>query len=172
MRKAETLLIIFLFTTSLISAKEVSIDGGRITFDAPDEFKPLPQKIIDIKYPSSRAPKYVIGNQSGATTIAYDLKQNVIPPEQLEEVRQAFTKMFPRLIPGLEWKENKIIELAGRKWGYMEMTSHAIDTDIYNIMIFTGYNDQMLLFNFNSTKEEFKEYESKLRASLKSIKIK
>lgn len=38
------------------------------------------------------------------------------------------------------------------------MTSSAIDTDIYNLMIFTGHKSQMWMFNFNSTKEEFKKY--------------
>jgi hypothetical protein len=53
----------------------------------------------------------------------------------------------------------------------MEMTSRAVDTDIYNIMFVTGYEDQMLVFNFNSTKEDFQQFEGKLRASLKSITI-
>ncbi len=172
MKKFTVLFITILFVTSFATAKQISIDGGMVTFDAPDEFTPLSQELISLKYPSSRAPKYVVGNKSGATTIAYDLNPNKIPPDQLNEARQAFTQMFPRMIPGLKWKENKIIDLAGRKWVYMEMTSHAIDTDIYNIMLFTGYKDQMLIFNFNSTKEEFQKYESALRKSLKSIQIK
>ncbi len=172
MKRIVLTLITTLVAVMITSAKQIEIDGGNVTFNAPDEFTPLSQELINLKYPSSRAPKYVIGNESGATTIAYDLKDNPIHDDQLEEVREAFTQMFPRMIPGLEWKENKIIELAGRRWGYMEMTSHAIDTDIYNIMLFTGYIDKMLIFNFNSTKEEFKKYEEKLRASLKSIQIK
>jgi hypothetical protein len=172
MNKLATSLVTLLFFTTLATAKQISIDGGKVTFDAPDEFAPLSQEMISFKYPSSRAPKYVVGNSSGATTIAYDLKPNNIPANKLDEVRQAFTKMFPRMIPGLEWKENKIIDLAGKKWGYMEMTSHAVDTDIYNIMLFTGYNNQMLIFNFNSTTEEFPKYEASLRRSLGSIQIK
>ncbi|MCG8550319.1 MAG: hypothetical protein MI799_07950 [Desulfobacterales bacterium] len=172
MKKLAILFIAVLFVTSLSEAQQISINEGMVTFDAPNEFTPLSQQLIDRKYPSSRAPKYVIGNESGATTIAYDLKPHKIPPERLNEAKQAFTKMFSRMIPGIKWHENKIIDLTGRKWVYMEMTSHAIDTDIYNIMLFTGYKDQMLIFNFNSTKEEFPQYESDLRESLKSIQIK
>lgn len=76
------------------------------------------------------------------------------------------------MILGLEWKENKTITLAGRKWGYLEMTTTAVDTNIYNIMLFTGHNGQMLVFNFNSTKEEFPKYEQALRKAVETIQIK
>ena len=165
-------MIVLLVVVSSASAKTISLDNGNITFEVPDEFKPVPQKILDIKYPSKRAPRYVIGNESAATTIAYDLKPNSMPQDKINEAREAFSQMFPRIIPGLEWKENKVIQLSGRKWGYLEMTSTAIDTDIYNIMLFTGYNGQMLIFNFNSTKEQFGKYEDALRKSLLSIKVK
>lgn len=150
----------------------ISLDKDHITFEVPEGFKPLPEEIIKIKYPSSNAPKYVFGNESTGTTIAYDVKPNDISQVKIDEVRAGFTEIFPKRIPGLKWKENKIIELSGRKWVYLELTSTAQDTDIYNIMLVTGYNDQTLFFNFNSTKEEFKKYEKALRESIKSIKIK
>ena len=165
-------LTILLSLASLVFGETVSLDNGHIKFEAPDGFKPVPEEVIKLKYPSSRAPQYVIGNKSAATTIAYDLKPHNIPQDKIDEARVAFTQMFPRMIPGLKWKENKTMEFSGRKWGYFEMTSTAIDTDIYNIMLFTGYKDQMLVFNFNSTKEEFEKYERALKKSIKSIKIK
>ena len=172
MKKAITSIIVFLSLASFVFGETISFENGHITFEAPDGFKSVPEEIIKIKYPRSGAPRYVIGNKSAETTIAYDLKPHDIPQDKIDEVRAAFTEMFPRMIPGLQWKENKTITLSGRKWGYLEMTSYAIDTDIYNIMLFTGYKGQMLLFNFNSTKEEFKKYEKALRKSIRTIKIK
>ena len=112
----------------------------------------------------------MIGTRTGSTTIAYDLKSNKIPEDKLDDVRKAFKGVFDRVIPGIQWKKNEIIELAGRKWIYLEMTSKAIDTDIYNILLVTGYEGKMLIFNFNSTKEEFPKYEAKLRKSIQTIK--
>ncbi|MEM8779317.1 MAG: hypothetical protein AAGF26_10690 [Cyanobacteria bacterium P01_G01_bin.49] len=172
MKKYALPVAIFFSMISLVSAKEVSLDNGNITFDAPENFEPIPQEIIEIKYPLSQRPRYVVGNESASTTIAYDLKPHNIPQDEIDEALEAFSQMFPKIIPGLQWKEIKIIELSGRKWGYMEMTSTAIDTDIYNIMLFTGYDNQMLIFNFNSTREDFSKYEQPLRNSLKSIRIK
>ena len=44
-------------------------------------------------------------------------------------------------------------------------------TTIHSIMIFTGYKGQMLLFNFNSTQDEFPKWEKALRESLQWISI-
>lgn len=161
-----------LFKIISLTAGMFSIDGGNIVFEAPEEFKPIPQEIIDMKFPSSRAPKYVIWNQSVSTTIAYDFKPHNIPQDMIGEAKATFTQMFSRIIPGIKWIDNRIISLSGRKWGYMEMVSNAVDTDIHNIMIFTGYKEHMLMFNFNSTKEEFPKYEEALRNSLNSISLK
>jgi hypothetical protein len=171
-KKVLTIITILVFFASLASARTISLDNGNITFEAPDEFKPFDEEMIRTKWPSSKPPQYVIGNKSTETTIAYDLKPVNISQNDIEKFRAAFTEQFPRRIPGLKWIENKTMEFLGRKWVYLEMTSFAIDTDIYNIMIVTDYKGKMLIFNFNSTKEEFKKYERALRTSIKTIKIK
>lgn len=155
----------------IVDAKTISLQDGAITFEAPDEFEAIPEDVLAIKYPSSRAPRYVIGNDNAGTTIAYDLKANPIPEDKIEEVRDYLTGVFERVIPGTEWVENKIIDHAGRQWIYFELTSNAIDTDIYNIMLFTDYQDQTLMFNFNSTRQQFEHYEDDLRRSVASIKV-
>ena len=173
MKRSTITFAILLFVTSpLAYGNTISLEDGQITFEAPRGFAPISAEIIKIKFPPSEAPKHVIGNQSATTTIAYDLQSYNIPQDKIDKIRAEFTKIFSRMIAGLEWKENKTIELSGYKWGYFEMTSFALDTEIYNIMLFTGYKGQMLIFNFNSTKEEFKKYEMALRKSIETIKIK
>lgn len=160
----------FAFLSSLF-AKPIGVADTGITFEAPKGFAPLSKEIMEVKWPSNRAPAYAVGNERGTTTVAYDLKPNHIPQEALPEAQKQFTELFGRMIPGIEWKKNEIIELSGQKWLLMEMTSNAVDTDIYNIMLMTGFDGKMLIFNFNSTKEEFPKYEAELRKSMKSITL-
>ena len=149
----------------------VKVAGTEVTFDAPDDLKPLSKEVIATKWPTARAPAYAVGTPTGTTTIAYDLKPNRIPQAALPEIKKTFTELFERMIPGIEWKKNEIIEHSGQKWLLMEMTSSAVDTDIHNIMLMTGFEGKMLVFNFNSTKEEFPKYEAALRKSMKSVKL-
>ena len=166
-----SILLSSLLFCAFLSAKEIQISGTDITFIAPDEFKELPQELIDLKWPQKAAPKWVVGNATASTTIAYDLKPNDISSAPLPDLMEYFKQTFDRIIPGIEWKDRQIIELSGHKWIFPEMTSNAIDTDIYNIMLVTSYGKEMLAFNFNSTKEDFPKYEVKLRESMQSINI-
>ena len=152
-------------------AQQVSVGDSKASFQPPPGFGPVPQAIIDVKWPSKRGPRFVIGNLGATTTVAYDLKPNTIPQERLSEMQPLFTKVIERSVPGIRWIRNEIIELAGQRWLFLEMTSNAIDTDIHNMMLVTGLGDQMLVFNFNSTKEEFPTVEGALRTSLNSITI-
>lgn len=155
-----------------LHAEQFSIPESGVTFEAPAGFTPLSKEEIAGKYPSHSPPSLAVGNERRTTTIAFDLKPQSIPADKLLEVKSAFEKIFERMIPGLVWKERKLIELQGQQWIYFELTSHAIDTDIHNIMLVTPHKGKMLVFNFNSTKGEFPNVESKLRESLKSIKLK
>lgn len=156
---------------SIAFAEPIKVGDTQVTFEAPEDFKPLSKEIISTKWPTNRAPAYTVGTPKGTTTVAYDLKPHGIPQESLPEVQKTFTQLFARMIPGIDWKKNEIIEHSGQNWILMEMTSNAVDTDIYNIMLMTGFEGKMLVFNFNSTKEEFPKFEAALRKSLNSIKL-
>lgn len=169
--KIPLLIAAFVAMLHNLSADTITVADTAVTFEAPDEFKPLSKEMIAKKWPTNRAPAFAVGTSSGATTVAYDLKPHNIPQEALPEVQKSFKELFDRMIPGIVWKKNEIIEHSGQKWLLMETTSNAVDTDIYNIMLLTGYQGKMLVFNFNSTKEDFPRYEDALRMSLKSVTL-
>ena len=154
-----------------LSADLIEVTDTGVTFEAPEGFRPLSNELIAAKWPTNRAPAFAVGTPTGGATVAYDLKPNNIPQEALPEMRKSFTELFERTIPGIAWKKNEIIEHSGQKWLLMEMTSNAVDTDIYNMMLLTGFRGKMLVFNFNSTKEDFPKYEAALRRCLTSVKL-
>jgi hypothetical protein len=134
--------------------------------------RPLCVCQLGVKFPRTNPPKYVIGNARRGTSIAYDLKPTPIKEAELEKGLATFETLMARVVPNLVWKRKEIIEQAGQRWIYLEMTSSAIDTDIYNIMLVTPFDGKMLVFNFNSTKEEFVNQEAALCASVASIRLK
>lgn len=138
----------------------------------PPGLQALSKQIISTKWPTNQAPSFAVGTPSEITTVAYDLQAHNVPQEALPEVQKSLTQFLERMIPGIDWKKNQIIDHSGQKWLLMEMTSNAVHTNIYkNIMLITGFEGKMLAFNFNSTKEDFPKYEEELRKSLKSINL-
>jgi Flp pilus assembly secretin CpaC len=163
-------LLLALISGPVQAAEAINIPDTTVSLQAPTGFTPLTDAEIAAKFPRTNPPKYVVGNARRTTSIAYDLKPNPIKEAELEKGLGVFETMLARVIPGLVWKRKEIIEQAGQRWIYLEMTSTAIDTDIYNIMLITPFDGKMLVFNFNATKNDFATQEAALRASVASIR--
>jgi len=101
-------LVVFFFAIN-VNAKKIEIDDGAVVFNAPDSFTELTKEEIALKYPSNRAPRFVVGNESRATTIAYDIKSHAILEDQLDAVMKSFEQTFNRIVPGIEWKKKEMI---------------------------------------------------------------
>lgn len=160
----------FVLLSSVVLAEVITIKGTNVTFESPEEFKPLSEEMIAYKWPSNRAPNYAVGNETASTTIAYDYKTDVAGAK-LSDLKEQFFDSFDRMIPGIEWIKNDIITLDGKEWIMFEMTSYAIDTDIHNLLLVTILNNKLLMFNFNSVKSEFPKYEAAFRKSIDSIRF-
>ena len=161
--------ILLCFLAVPAGAAPVKFAEAGVSFESPPGFTALSTRELDLKYPSKRAPAHVVGNKLRSVTIAYDLKPHALQPEDLPEIKATFEAMFERIIPRIEWVDRRILDKQGQQWILFEMTSRALDTDIHNIMLVTPRKGKMLVFNFNSTKEEFPKVEAALRKSLDSI---
>jgi hypothetical protein len=172
MNRIATVFLALWLYSSLATAARIDIPGTSASFESPENFTALTQDEINIKFPNGTSPPaFVVGNERRTTSVAYDLKPIAIKDENLEEVLTAFSAVFESQIKGLVWVERKIINKQGQRWLYLEMKSSAIDTNIHNIMLLTPHENKMLVFNFNSTAEEFPKLEAALRLSIESILI-
>ncbi len=96
-----------LTVTLTASAARFSIPDAGVSFDAPEGFTQLTQQEILSKYPSGRAPAFVVGDERRTTTIAYDVKPDSLPPDKLVEAKASFEQLFERIIPGLDGKKER-----------------------------------------------------------------
>ena len=78
---------------------------------------------------------------------------------------------FSKIIPGINWVKNELIVVNNKKFILFNFLSNAIDTKINNTMLVTNYNGKMLLFNFNSTIDEYPKYNKTFDQIIESIKI-
>ena len=103
----------------LVLAREISFENGTIAFDVPESYSELSQQELDLKYPSKRAPRFVVGNEDRSVSIAYDYKESGVPPEamadsELPNAQKFFSSVYNRAVPGIVWINNDIIEKAGK----------------------------------------------------------
>lgn len=163
--------IICFVAQSVIANERVALVDGRVSFIPPAGFKQLSKEEIAQKYFRGNPPQYVFANETLTTTVAVTFSNAKVSPEQLPEYKEAMEAMLPRLIPGLQWLKREIVELSGRKWFHLEMTSHAIDTDIHNHLYSTSFDGRALIFGFNSTVKEYPKMKEALEKSVQTIKL-
>lgn len=156
--------------TNKIENEQKNSNGYILVFDTPAGFNPLSAEVLAIKWPTLQIPpQYAVGNKTGLTTIAYDLKSN--PDLSLDELMVGMIFTFNRVIADIQWIDQGFIELDGQEWIYLELTSNNVDKNIHNMMLITELGTQLLMLNFDSTKEEFPIYEKALRESIQTIRI-
>ena len=168
--KMKQMLTVVLFP-ALMFAKHVNIAEGGISFDSPDGFTKMSHEMAGIKYPKGNPPSFVLTNQSTETTIAYGLKNQELPQEEIAMTGKAFEQVYRRVVGGFELHANKVVRISGQKWIQMEFTSNTIDSKVYNIFLVTGAHHKMYVLNINATLKEFPTYEKALRKCIKSIKL-
>ncbi len=164
-----TLFFLVFFYTAFSFGSQIEIPNTNISFTPPKEFKFFSKQIIEAKWPRSRAPKWVVGSESTATSIAYGIRPIDISTIPLEQLMAQLKQSIYTTAPGAKFLKTEVTQINGKDWIYLEVTANTVNADIHNIMLATSYQKQMVLLNFNSVKDEFPLYEDALRASIQSI---
>lgn len=76
-----------------------------------------------------------------------------------------------RMIPGCKILTRDFVTIHGTRWARLELESNALDTEIHNLLLMAPLDGQPVMFNFNSTKQEFPKVKDALTKSMNSITI-
>lgn len=153
----------------------VQLADGRISFIPPAGFKLMSKEDINFKFGrngATHAPDVVYSNERQNVTVAVRFAPSRVAPEQLEEFQKVMETTLERSIPNLEWLAREQLVLNGVRWIHFSLKAAAIDTDVYNEMYFTPFDDKVLIFNFNSTVGEYEKYGEGLKRSAQTIIVK
>lgn len=160
---------IFSFTIDL---ETKSLLNNRITLKVPKEFDIMSEEMTKLKYPSERRPTLVYSNPSGGINVALNLTQSRANQQLIEPYEENLVQTFKKLYPSAEWKSNGVTTVNGRKVGYMELVTPAIDTDVYNLIFFTDVDGKLLLCTFNCTKKSISEWTPIAKEIMNSLTVK
>lgn len=170
---------ITLLTLVLISATVITIEleakallDNKIELKIPKDFGIMDEEMLKLKYPSERRPTLVYTNESGTINVALNHIQSRADQTVIAAYKETFVKTFKASYPTAVWLGNGINEINGKKVGYLELITPAVDTEIYNLMFFTDLNGKLLLCTFNCTKKNIEEWTPAAKEIMNSLKIK
>jgi len=150
--------ILISWTTPIIELEKRKILNDKVEILLPKEFDVMSEDMMKLKYPSERRSTLVYTNETGGINVAFNHTTSKATQQQIDAYKDSFIKMFKNLYPSAEWKETGAKEINGRKVGYMELITPAIDTEIYNLMFFTDLDGRLLLCTFNCVEKEQKNW--------------
>ncbi len=169
----KTIFLILIFTISNTIDLEIkSLLNDKVELKIPKRFDIMSEKMAKMKYPSERRPTIVYTNESGGINVGLNLTKSKASQENISSFKDMMLKTFKNAYPSAEWIDNGVKEINGRKVGYLEMVTPAIDTKIYNLIFFTDVDGQLLLCTFNCTEKNIKEWKPVAKEIMTSIKIK
>jgi len=163
--------IAFTFTNT-IELETKSLLDDQVELKIPVGFEIMSEEMMKLKYPSERRPTLIYTNESGGINVALNLTENAASQELIPAYKDNLVKTFKNIYPSAEWKDNGVKEINGKKVGYLELVTPAIDTEIYNLMFFTDLDGKLLLCTFNCTKESIDEWTPTAKEIMNSLNIK
>ena len=149
-----------------------SLLNDMIQIKVPDNFNQMSEDLLNIKYPSSQRPTFVLSDETGGINVAFNHTTNNANQNVIEAYKDNFVKTFKNIYPSAKWKSSGVKEVNGKKIGYLELVTPAIDTKIYNLIFFTDCNGKLLLCTFNCTQKSIKKWSHIAMQIMESLKIK
>lgn len=166
------LALTLLMSFPAFAGEPLSLYDGQVAFVLPEGFTRMTDEMADKKYPRGNRPKYIYADAKTTTSVAVELAKDAqVAPEQLGDFRAFMENTFSRMVPGARWLKKDYLTIANTKWARLELMGNAIDTEIHNIVLITVLDKKPLIFNFNSTQEEFPKLEKELLKSIGSIRV-
>ncbi len=145
---------------------------NKVELKIPADFGIMNDEMMKLKYPSERRPTLVYSNTSGGINVAVNLTKSKANQDLITTYMDSFVRTFKNIYPTAEWKDSGVTVINGRKVGYQELITPALDTKIYNLMFFTDLDGQLLLCTFNCVEKNIKEWEPYAKEIMQSLTIK
>lgn len=157
------LLFVSFFSATMAFGQDISLETkplleGRITLKVPSGFKPMKEEMLRLKYPLESRPTMVFTNEAGSINVALNHTRHKADQEMIMAYKDNLVQTFRNVYPAAEWKDSGLTEINGRKTGFLELVTPAVDTDIYNLLFFTDLEDRLLICTFNCTLEKMKDW--------------
>jgi len=148
-----------------------SLLGNRIELKIPKHFVVMSDEMLQAKYPAVNRPTLVYTNESGGINVALNLTVSKADQDMIPQYKDFFVSTFKSTYPTAVWKNEGVVEINGRKTGFLELITPALDTEIYNLIFFTDLDGKLLLCSFNCTIEQLDTWAPLAKEIMNSLKI-
>ncbi len=147
--------------------------GGNIEIMAPSNFELLDSSVIDYKYPSANKPKVVFSNVEMSINLAFSVKENASKSKiNISLFTDIMATTLKDALPGSKVLDQGVVRQNGGDFGYVEIRTKALDTQIYNLMYFVITEEELIIVSFNCPMKLLKEWKPVAKDIMASLVVK
>lgn len=139
-----------------VETEYIHIEENEFYVKIPTKFKQLDYETINKKY-NGDVPNVVFSNDETTITIAISITENEMRNDQIGSYKEYMEKILKN---NSEIISSNLYKEGDHNIGQIKLMSKAIDTQIYNNMIFFSYNDKLVIIAFNCTEELKEEWQN------------
>lgn len=138
----------------VVKLVEKDFDGFSLMI--PAKFSIMSRQMMAIKYPNKIGNSTVYTNEDVSVNVSINKTGLVIKNDELSEQIDEFKKVYNK--QGVEIKAS-VLNIDNRLVWQLEFISKAINSEIYNKMIFFEDKGYLIIVSFNCGKEQKEEWE-------------
>lgn len=141
-----------------------------VEFRLPDGYTLLTSAEVKSGFPFVNPSMTTYGSVSAKSAISMKLDQVDLSALDLERVRVGYQEYYSTMMPDIEWRESKVLDINGTQWVYLELLFEVDETYVLNAFAIKPQHQAVIIFNFNvfGTKDSlFVDDFSKFVGSLK-----
>ena len=138
----------------------------------PEEFKPMPKNLADIKYPSINRPEFIYTNEKTTVNFSFTHRAEETSNEEIPEVRDVVQPIAMRMFPASDVIESDTLDANGRNISYYDYIAPALDMDIYTLVFLFSLEERVVLGGLNCPSDEIDDWKPIFLQMLGSLEVK
>lgn len=138
-----------------IETEYTHVEENKFYIKVPKEFRQLSYEEIIKKY-NGEVPKIVFSNEEMTINLAISMTDNEMKDNTIDKYLEYMKTLLEK---NSDIVESKSYKVDGHTIGEMKLVTKAVDTNIYNHMLFFSYRDKLVIITFNCTEELRNDWE-------------
>ncbi len=129
--------------------QKMSILDGKVEFLVPKELSKMTGDMWKIKYGNAKQPVLALSDKDGEANLIGQMTNQDWEENNLDEYKNFRIENLRKTRPNLKVLKDGNKEINGRKVGFFQFMTEAVDANVFNYYFFTVVEGKILIFTFN-----------------------
>lgn len=126
----------------------------------PETMKQMPRQFAMVKYPSEFRPQMIITTLDLSVNMGFSVFPNGVPCDDLSQMAQRMRAAVHRASPDCQMFACEALGKIPGSW--FAFRSHAMDTDVYNMLLAAAVNGKLVQGSFNCYYKDYPKWKESL----------